>query len=65
MNNDNCTNEFDLNYKQCIGKYCGRILLNQTECLYSECGVSKKKTIILFNLTFLFRNVQEALSLRL
>jgi hypothetical protein len=37
--NDTCKTEFDLNYKQCIGKYCGRLLLNQTECLYSDCGV--------------------------
>ena len=38
--NDTCKTEFDLNYKQCIGKYCGRILLNQTECLFSDCGVN-------------------------
>lgn len=36
----NCSYELENIYKLCIGRYCGRLVLNQSECVYSECGVS-------------------------
>lgn len=38
-NHNSCLNELITIYKKCNGQYCGRKIINQTACLYSECGV--------------------------
>jgi len=35
---NNCLTELLTTYSRCAGAYCGRLVLNQSECVFSPCG---------------------------
>ena len=47
MELDDCLSVFRSDYDACPGKYCSRVLLNDTLCLFSQCQVN-------FNFFFYF-----------
>ena len=38
-----CMSILNSDYESCPGRFCGRILLNDTSCIFSECQVAQKK----------------------
>lgn len=49
MINSSCLSAIKLlDYDQCPGRYCGRVLLDENNCTFSECQVNIYLKITLF-----------------